>query len=188
MARKAKGKYRRRGFRRRNMSKYIRGRFQIDQDLGTLAGNTGVRQAFPDVVVETVLCTSIVSTHVLTDITRQNNQGPLKVYVAHSDYSLAEIEAWIESTESWSKGNLIEQEIMNRKIKYLGAFVYGGGSATADQGMYAINDGRPKKTKLNWILRTGQTLAFVTYNSGSEALGTSDPDVHHSGHANLFET
>ncbi len=49
-----------------------------------------------------------------------------------------------------------------------------------------LNDGKPIKTKLNWILQEGQTLAFVGYNMGSVQVQTTTPDVRILGHANLW--
>ncbi len=168
--------------RRRKMGKYIRGEIQLDQDLGTLAANTGVRSAVSDVVGEATRISSIVVTYSLSSWTPAANTGPILVGVAHSDYTLVEIEEFLESTTSWNVADLVSQEVSNRKIRRVGLF----GSPDAATDIAVLNDGKPIKTKLNWMLQTGQNLVFFAYNTGTAAIATTDPDVHYNGHANLW--
>ncbi len=110
--------------------------------------------------------------------------GPISVYVAHSDYSLSEIEAYIEAAESWDQGNKIAQEIRRRKIRLIGFFpTAAGGGATVTHQM---NQGRLVRTKIGWALSEGDTLQFCFYNNGGLAVGTTDPVVLVNGHANLW--
>ncbi len=167
--------------RRRRMGRYIRGNLDVDFALGTLAAQTLVSQLNADTVDERTRVTSIVATWALQGYTVTDNVGPIVVGVAHSDYSSAEIEAWVELATGWSEGDKVSQEVSNRLIRRVGTF-----SPPLDIASTALNDGRPVKTKLNWILNAGQNLRFWAYNQGSVAVGTTDPDVHITGHANLF--
>ncbi len=164
------------------MGKYIRG--TIDEDLsgGTLAGKTVVGAGFDEAVEERTLISSIVATYTMADFTPTASVGPVLIGIAHGDYSDAEIEEWIESTGSWDEGDLVAQEVGNRKIRRIGQFTE---PATAAQGT-VLNDGKPIKTKLNWILNQGITLKFWIYNTGTAAFVTTDPRFRMQGHANLW--
>ncbi len=167
---------------KRRMGRYIRGNVDERLDLGTLAGATLVAVAFDDAVTERMLISSLVATWSLSDVTPVENCGPVIVGVAHSDYTAAEIEAVIEAVNSWDEGDLITREIMQRKVRIVGTF--------RDRGVpleqIVLNDGRPVKTKLNWILTTGDTLDVFAYNLGTAAFATTDPQIHVSGHVNLW--
>ncbi len=164
------------------MGKYIRGNIEIDIPGGTLAGTTGLIGATVDQVGERMLVSSVVATYSLSGWTGGDNIGPVMVGLAHHDYTLAEIEAYLEHQTSWNEGDLVSQEIANRKIRRIGVF-----ESPGDVGADAsLNDGKPVKTKLNWILVTGQGVNFWIYNQGSAAFATTDPNVHISGHANLW--
>jgi len=168
--------------KKRPMGRYIRGNIDADTALGTLAAQTGIRTALAAVVTERTLVSSIVCTYGLQGFTVTDNVGPVVCGVSHSDYSLVEIEQWIEQTTgAWAEADLVAQEISKRKIRRIGTFAPPLSLATV-----SLNDGKPIKTKLNWILNSGQTLAFWVYNQGSVAIGGTDPDFHATGHANLW--
>ncbi len=165
------------------MGKYIKGRIDFDLPLGTLSGNTLIGALVADAVAERTLVSSIVCRYALQGFTVTDNAGPVRCGVAHSDYTDAEVEAWLELTTGWSEADRVAQEVSNRLCREIGVFPGppGGGLETA-----VINDGKPVKTKLNWILNVGQNLRFWAYNSGNQAFVTSDPNFHVSGHANLW--
>ncbi len=163
------------------MGRYIPGSIDEKISLGTLAGSTAVLQA-TDVVKERTRVSSIVASYSLSGWTAIDNVGPLEIGVAHSDYSLAEVEAWIERTTSWNEGDLVSQEVSNRRIRRIGVFDM---PATVGES-YALGDGRLIRTKLNWILNAGQGLNYYVYNIGSGAVATTDPEVHCNGKANLW--
>ncbi len=166
---------------RKSFRNYIRGSIDIDQSLSTLAADTGVLAA-TQTVTERTRVSSVKNTYSISDETPAANQGPIIVGVAHSDYSLAEIEAWLESTTSWDASNLVEAEVQGRKIRQIGVYDV----PVAVGGSYALNDGKPITTKLNWILTTGQGLNFWFYNSGTVDIGSSAPNGKVVGHANLW--
>ncbi len=162
--------------RKRAMGRYIRGPIQRSVALGTLAAATGIRDAGLDAVTERTLLSSIVVRWALQGLTKADNAGPIQVGVAHSDYSLVEIEEYLELSTGWAEGDKVSQEIAKRQIRRIGTFEESG----------TLNDGKAIKTKLNWILNAGQTCAIFAYNQGGAALATTDPDVVLSGHANLW--
>ncbi len=163
------------------MGKYIRGSVDEDLQLGTLASKTLVAQAFDETVIERTLISSIVATWTLDGMVA--GQGPILFGVAHSDYTAAQIEAVIENTGSWNEGSKVDQEVSKRLIRVIGTMVGTEGSGTVDTKW---NNGNPVKTKLNWILTTGQTLDMWAYNLSGVALSTADPALRASGHANLW--
>ncbi len=168
----------------RRFGRYIKGNIDIDAALGTLAPKTAVLVA-SDTVVDRTLVSSIVATYSLSGLTQAENDGPIEVGVAHSDYSLAEVEAFLELDTSWSETDLTDREIMTRKIRRIGVFDTPSQEVTAG-GAYTLNDGKPIKTKLNWIVTDGQGLNFFHYNLGTSALATTDPNGNIRGHANLW--
>ncbi len=163
------------------MGRYIKGNIDLDFALGTLAPQDVVVAAVADTVNERSLISSIDCTYSLSGYTVIDNAGPIQVGVAHFDYSDAEIEEWIENVTSWDEGDLPSQEIANRKIRSIGTIPMVTSLAASP-----LNDGKPIKTKLNWIVNQAQGIKFWAYNQGSAALATTDPDMHVTGHANIF--
>ncbi len=169
--------------RRRNMGRYLPGNVDRDVSLGTLASRTAILSSMPT-VTERTRVSSIDATWSLSGITVGDNVGPVQVGYAHSDYSLAEIEANLElGAGSWSQGNKIDQEIANRLIRIVGTLDMPSVS-TGDST--SLNDGKPIKTKLNWTVITGQSINVFCYNLGTAAFSTTDPNVHCQGKAHLW--
>ncbi len=168
---------------RRKFRRYLRGAIQDELDLGTLAAKTLISADLGGVVQEKTWLSSVKATWSLSDFTDAIGDGPIIVGIAHSDYTDAEIEAFIENAGSWTEGNKVAQEISRRKIRIVGSFE----SSVADsQGVAVLNDGKPIHTKCNWYLATGQTVSIWAYNAGDSALATTDPDLDVLGHANLW--
>ncbi len=169
--------------RRRRMGRYIRGNLLVTIAGGTLAGATAITVQTTDQVVERTLVSSIVARYSLSGYTGGDNIGPVEVGVAHGDYTLLEIEQYLESSLSWDEGDKITRERMKRQVRRIGVFEVAAGSAGEAS---VLNDGKPIKTRLNWILNAAQGLQFWIYNQGTAAFATTDPDVRVSGHANLW--
>ncbi len=169
--------------RGRAMGRYVKGNVDEDFALGTLAANTGILEA-SDTVGERTRITSVDVSYTLSGMTPIDNSGPIEVGFAHSDYTLAEIEEFLELTTSWNEGDLLDKEVSSRLIRRIGVF---DTPASAGES-YTLNDGKAIKTRLNWILNAGQGLNWFAYNQGGVALATTDPNVHIVGHANLFPT
>jgi len=164
------------------MGKYIRGNVDEGLALGTLAALTLVGSDFDEVVNGRTLVSSIVTRWTVENWTAIAQSGPLLFGVAHGDYSDAEIEEYLEATQSWNEGDLLAQEVSKRKIRRIGVIT--APPTAAESAVF--NEGRAKKTKLNWILNDGETMKLWAYNTGSAALATTAPVMRTSGHANLW--
>ncbi len=106
----------------------------------------------------------------------------MMVGLSHSDYSVAEVEGYLEDTGGWDQGNLIQsREIARRWVKQVGIFPTPADLLSA----VVLNDGKPIKTRLNWQLRTGQTVDLWAYNQGTIGFVTA-VDIDCRGHANLW--
>ncbi len=92
--------------------------------------------------------------------------------IAHSDYQANEIEEALEAVASIDLGNKLAQEQANRLVRSVGQFVDTAGTG----GGLGFNDGRPMKTKLNWLLSTGDSLSMWIRN-GSGAVYTTGATV-----------
>ena len=168
--------------RRRRMGRYLRGSVDESIALGTLAAKTLIGANFDETVNERTLVSSVVATWTMTGFTQGSGDGPIMVGIAHSDYTDGEIEEYIENLGSWDEGSKVEQEVSKRQIRRVGVFE---NPATASDAA-VLNDGKPIKKKLNWILNQGQTIKHWCYNMGTSALATTSPEVSTQGHVNLF--
>ncbi len=164
--------------------KYIRGTVNEVMDLGTLAAVTAISQDFDESVEEKAWISSIVAAWALHRFTEATDDGPILVGLAHSDYTTAEIEAWIENSTSWKEGDKVGQELGRRKIVKVGIFQTEGSGAETD--IMTLQDGKMIRTKLGWMLTTGQTVKQWAYNMGASPLATSDPRSFLEGYANLW--
>ncbi len=182
MARRPKRQFRRRGGRRK-MGRYIKGVCDEELDIGTLAARTLVSVLFDQTVEEKAYCSSVKATYSIDDYTPASGDGPLRIGLAHSDYTDVEIEEWIESTTSWKEGDLVQsREVGRRFIRDVGVFQTPSGASSN----FVLNDGKPITTKCGWMLVTGQTMRLWAYNQGASAFATTDPNLHMAGHANLW--
>ncbi len=167
----------------RRIGRYIRGGIDQVLPLATLAPRTVLAVAPAGVVTERALVSSEVCSYTLSGWTPLLDAGPIVFGVAHSDYSAAEIEQWLEDAGTWTEGNKIAREVGARFIRQIG--VFRNPDTTDDSTRF--NDGRMKKTKLNWLLSSGQTLTLWVYNSGSVAVSAATgAEVIRTGYANLF--
>ncbi len=170
--------------RRRKYRRYIAGMCDETLVISTLASRVVVSAPFDESVSETAWLSSIKAIWSLNGVTVGDNVGPLLVGVAHEDYTAAEIEAFIENTGSWSEGDMVAQEVAKRKIRMVGTF----GQAGVALGWDVLNEGKPIRTKLNWIVTTGQGLQLWAYNLGSQPFTTTSPDLHVEGKVNIWPT
>ncbi len=128
--------------------------------LGALAANTGLLDRTDSSVASRAYLLSMEAVHSIIGLAAGES---VALGVAHSDYTLAEVEEWIENTTGWDEGDLISQEINRRKIRSIGVF-------TSEET--AINEGRMLKTKLGFIVNTGDGLNFFLYNPDAAGLTT----------------
>ncbi len=166
-------------------TRYIRGNVGELLAIGTLASETLVSAPFDETVNERTFATSMVATWSMRDFTDGGGIGPIMVGVAHGDYTDPEIEAWVENTGSWNEGDLVQQrEVGRRLIRKVGTFDSIGRN-NADE-VVVLNDGKPLRTNLKWMLLQGQTLRLWAFNLGSSPVQTTVPDIDVQGWINLF--
>ncbi len=149
--------------KRRSGKRLLKGNVDESLALLTLANSALVVDTFDESVNERTYAISIEASYMLRGLTA--GEGPLIFGVAHSDYSAAEIEEVIENAGSWNEGDLVSQEMGRRKVRIIGYF----DGQTAEN---EVNDGKPIKTRLGWILLQGQTLDLWVYNRSGATLTT----------------
>ena len=156
------------------MAGYTKLPFQDRLAMGAIVDDAFAGQNLQDVVSEKTWISSVKSIYGLQDYTV--GEGPAAVYVAHSDYTDAEVAEYINSVDSWDTGNLIAREQAGRKIRLIGAFTL------KDQGEEVLNDGKPIHTKCGWMLESGDTLQYGLFASGGAI--TTGALLSVDGHAN----
>ncbi len=148
--------------KRRSGRKWIKGTVLEALALATLANSTLLSSSMSP-VNERTLAASLWGQWSVRNLTA--GEGPIRFGVAHSDYSDAEIEEVLEATASWNEGDLVAQEVANRKVREVGTF---SGLNTEE----VFNEGRMKKTTMRWILLQSQTLKMWVYNASGATLTT----------------
>ncbi len=143
---------------------------------GALTGEDVASTAFGGTVTEKRLFSSFKSTWSSRGGTI--GEGPVDVGLAHSDYTAAEIEACLEAEASWDEGDLVAQELAQRKVRTVGTFPMN----FEDE---VLNDGRPIRTKLNWLIASGDTLQMWIRNRGGATL-TTGLIILTDGHVNSW--
>jgi len=126
----------------------------------TTAADVVIKQNIPNVVTEERRFLSYEGTWALEDLT--DLDGPIEVGVAHSDYSATEIEEALEAGGAWDEGDKVAQEQARRLVRSIGILT---------EEETALNEGEPVKTRLNWRIATGDTVAIWLRNRG-DALTT----------------
>ncbi len=167
---------------KRRFRRYLKGVIQNRFTLGTLAATTLLGDDISDSVTERAWLSSVTATWSMDQFTEGAGDGPILVGIAHSDYTDAEIEAWVEQTSSWEEADQVAQEVAKRKCRRVGTFGQTGPSLSGT----VLNNGRPITTKCGWMLSSGQSIRIWAYNQGSSALATTSPAVVTAGHANLW--
>ncbi len=156
----------------RTQRKFNLRRVRIAASLPVGALNTlvvGATQALHDAATEQFRAMSL-------DVTWSWDEGTtvdsgLTFGVAHSDYTSAEIEQCLEAQASINRGNKIAQEQANRLVRVIGTFV---ADETTTGGTF--NDGKKMKTRLNWLMITGETLN-CWFRNGSGTIYTTGSDI-----------
>ncbi len=164
MAKKGRG--------RRKPVRLIKGTIKEELALVTLGTDTGLLVA-TDVVDDTSFLLSAQCVYSMSD--HAAGEGPLVLYWCHSDYSLTEIEEYIEQQTAWAGNDEVGKEVSRRKIRQIGSFSGEGVSET-------LNDGRPLKTKIGFVVHEGQGLNLCVYNEDNGANLTTGTLINVNGH------
>ncbi len=169
--------------KRRKYRRYLRGQINEEIVCANLVGRDAKAQTVADTVIDTTWCSSVRLLVSISDGIPVEGSGPIVFGVAHSDYTAAEIEEYIENIESWNIGDLRSQEQAKRKIRRMGVIEM----PPSIPETIVSNDGRPYTQKCNWMLNPGQTLKVWAYNDGLVDIGgTGEYLLKFDGHANLW--
>ncbi len=90
--------------------------------------------------------------------------------VAHSDYTAQQIEECLEATGSIDLGDKSAQERSNRLVRSIGIIT--GPAVSGASGGARFNDGMRVKTRLNWLLSTGDTIDIWIRNGSGNVYTT----------------
>lgn len=127
-----------------------------------------------ETVNERTFVSSVVASYGLNNFTA--GEGPVGIYIAHSDYTNAEVAEAILATNGWDRGNKVAREQAKRLVRLVGL------AEIEDDGEEKLFDGRPRKIKLNWLLEEGDTLQFGVFALSGTITAGGQIDV--LGHAN----
>ncbi len=98
--------------------RYIRGIVNVEKDAGALTTKNVASGNFPEVVTERCWISSIDAVWTLMHHTKVADAGPLLIGIAHSDYTEAEVEEFLENVNSWDQSDKVQsREISKRFIR-----------------------------------------------------------------------
>lgn len=134
--------------------------------LGTLAsGVVLAADLFQGNLTEDLYCMSADLQWSIRDLTAGDE--PIAVGLAHSDYTVTEIKENIDGG-LLGPGNKIEQEQARRLVRKAGVFMSPDPTSTGGD----LNDGKPKRSKVKWMIDSGKTLNIWAQNLSGAALQT----------------
>ncbi len=148
---------------RRSRKRIMKAQFDEEFALSTLASNTVLGSTLTDTAQDKLFLLSSEGVYSIQNQTP--GQGPITIGWSHGDFTDAEVEAFLETTQGFSPGDKVAQEIQSRGrvIRIIGSFP----SIAADE---VLNDGRPIKTKLRFTLQSTETLRLWAYNNSGATL------------------
>ncbi len=149
--------YRRRGRRKFNLRRV---RVASATPAGALASNDVTSAAITGVSTDLLRIVSVDFSYGLSDLGATSDDGQ-EFGLAHSDYTPAEIEACLEETGQMNPGDLLAREVGNRLVRTIGQMVGAPGTGAG----LNFNNGMRVKTRLNWLLSTGDALSLWIRNS-----------------------
>ncbi len=127
----------------------------------TLASDTALVVSMTGAATSTYRCMSLKGTWAINNLV--TTEGPITVGFAHSDYTVAEIKECLEAFAAIDQGNKISNERSNRLVRIVGVL---------NGTMPRLNEGRPIKTRLNWLITIGDEVKPFAYNESTAALTT----------------
>lgn len=145
----------------------------VSLTLTTLATKDLLSDTLSNAVDEKCRWMSIEAAYSLVNLT--TGDGPIMFGVAHPDYSDPEIEEAIEAFGAVTLADKIANERANRLVRVIGVLT---------EQETAFRGGNLVKTRLNWMLATGQQPKVWAYNQGAALLSTGS-EVTVQGWINL---
>ncbi len=145
-------------------------RFIVSHPLGALASVTAsIARLLSADLEQNYFVNSVDCTWSIKDFTVAVGDGPILVGFCHNDYSVTEVKEALE-VSLLGPANKIEQERQRRLVRIVG--IMHPTQESAGLEIDVMNDGKPIRTKLNWMIEEGKSLDLFTYNMGSSVLTT----------------
>ncbi len=119
-----------------------------------------VAGSITDAVTSPLRIVSARLTYNMSDVPQVSDDGH-EFGLAHGDYTAAEVKECLDASGGINKNDKIAMERTNRLVRTIGTMA---GQQSVDGGR-SYNQGEPEKTKLNWYVGVGETLAIWIRNS-----------------------
>ncbi len=152
-------------------------RINSSLSIGALASADVVAAAVTNATSNTLRFMSLIASYSISNLAATIDDA-FTFGCAHSDYSAAEIEECLEAGGSMDIGDKIAREQADRLVREIGTI--SGSAGTPVAGGVQFNDGRPVKTRLNWLMAIGDTLQLWVRN-GSGTVYTTGNNLTISG-------
>ncbi len=133
-------------------------------ELGTLAANDAIAIALVATSDSEYRMRSVKLTWLYSNI--PNLDGGVMVGLAAPGLTAAQIEEYLEATNSIDRLNILANEQAGRKVRVIGSFGSGPGNTSSADEEY-LNGGRPITTKLNWFVPIGGQVTMWAYNQST---------------------
>ncbi len=135
--------------------------------IGALAALDVIEGSLTNVATEQLRVISLDLAWSIGDLGATQDDGQ-EFGVAHSDYTAAEIEECLEATGSLDPGDKLAEEKANRLVRSIGQMQGAPGTGAGK----SFKNGEKVKTRLNWLLSTGDSIV-VWIRNGSGAVYTT---------------
>ncbi len=147
---------------RKSNKNFVRLPFSASLALSTLNDNIVLKTLPIPAITEDLRVLSMDCTWTLRDLTA--GEGPLEVGYADDNYSVTEIAENLIAQPS-GPGDRIQVERSERRVRRIGKF-------TGQNAAETLNDGKPIKTRLNWLVTDDSTLACWIQNQSDANMMT----------------
>ncbi len=171
-----------RNSRRRRRFNLRKVRISNTTALGALASLDVTSGPLTNVATEQVRVISLDLAWSIADLGATQDDGQ-EFGVAHSDYTAAEIEECLEATGSMDPGDKLASEKANRLVRSIGQMQGAPGTGAGK----SFRNGERVKTRLNWLLSTGDSIV-VWIRNGSGAVWTTGASILSVGEAWVKDT
>ncbi len=139
-------------------------RIQSEFAIGALAADDVIAAAITANVADKLRLISINLAWTIADIAAVADDT-FQFGVAHGDYTAAEIEECLEAQAALDLGDKVAQEQSDRLVRTIGVISSAGGTNVG--GSVQFNEGRPMKTRLNWLMSEADNLSGWVRNGSA---------------------
>jgi len=136
-------------------------RITPELNLGVLATDTAITGGLTPTGAHMYRAISIIAVWNVQNMIAQ--EGPVTVGYAHGDYSVTDIKECLEAQGAIQFDDKDDQEQANRLVRVVG---------TLDRENSVLNNGRPVKTRLNWLIGPGHNINMFAFNESTSNVET----------------